>query len=570
MWIRDVAATVGCASAVVAAGCSGASQATTVLAGATKDRIDVTWSDPAEYRIEHASEAAGEVIFTRTGIGDPYRTGIPYPVFLALLDLHPELLGATPQALGERFGFTARPADANSEDRDVREGLPLGLHLTDDPNTHIPFLVHNCSLCHAEVVKWPGGQQLVVGLGNRHIRVHAFEEAFAKVAGTPEFEPRRLLSVASRIADERGIAWSLEWRKTAVAQTIRGVRERYAPREKFLARVGDGLPGRVATIESFSFALGQLLHRDVQASESVGWARIPDTIGFAQKRTLSWDGGSDGPSDALVVDADIAAGARVEWLYRHPLQGSSLSAFLRHMPRELRFPGPVNAELARQGKLTFERACAKCHGTYEDDGRAKSYVEKVVPVDYVDTDPARAEAVTDDFVAAANDPRLVVEGPRLVSTRRTSGYVPPVLTNVLGARAVRPRRPVAHPGGARDEALREARALRRPRRRSARPRRGRDVDERAGRPARPGRLSAGRHAERLPRLGTPVHRGPGRRREGRHRVPEDALTPCARAASLRTARRSASRGPRRGGGPRGWPTGPRRAASRADPSPTRA
>jgi hypothetical protein len=403
-------------------------------------KIDITWSDPPEYRIDHASEAAGEEIFKRTGIGDPYRTGLPYPIFLALLQMHPELLGGTLQAMADRFGFTARKADAESADRDVREGLPLGLHLTDDPNTRVPFVVHNCALCHSEVVKWPGGEKLVIGLGNRRIRIHAFEDALAKIASMPDFDRAELAPVAARIAEERGISWAAEWRNTIVATTIRGVKERFAPRAELIDRVRGGLPGRVATIESFAVSLGQLLHRDVGMSSAVGWARIPDTIGFGQKRTLSWDGGSEGPSDALVVDADIAAGARIEWLYKHPLQGASLSTFLRHPERDLRFPGHVDADLARKGKGTFEKACAKCHGTYEDDGRAKGYVEKVVPLDFIDTDPARAFAVTDSFVTAANDPALVIGGLRLVSTRRTSGYVPPVLTNIWA------RAPYGHSG----------------------------------------------------------------------------------------------------------------------------
>ena len=48
-------------------------------------KIDVTMSDPAEYQVSHISEDAGENIFSRIGIGDPYRTGLPYPFFLALL-----------------------------------------------------------------------------------------------------------------------------------------------------------------------------------------------------------------------------------------------------------------------------------------------------------------------------------------------------------------------------------------------------------------------------------------------------------------------------------------------------
>jgi hypothetical protein len=420
-------------------GCSAAASGARDPSSASS-KNDPNWSDPPEYRIDVPTEEVGQNIFERTGIGDPYRTSLPYPIFLALLEMHPELLGATLQAMADRFGFTPRPQDPQSNDRDVREGLPIGLHLTDDPNTHIPFVVHNCALCHSAVLRLPSGEKLITGIGNRRIRVHAFERALAKVATSPDFDQDAIAPLATRIAEERGIPWSMDWRKRVVGDTIRGVREHYAARAKFLDRVGDGLPGRVATIESFAVALGQLLHRDVQVSAAVGWAKIPDTIGFGQKRTLSWDGGSEGPSDALIVDADIAAGARIAWLYKHPLQGASLSMFLRHAPRELRFPGPIDARLADRGKAAFEQACAKCHGTYEEDGRAKTYVEKIIPLDYLDTDSARALAVTDDFVAAANDPRLVVEGPRLVTTRRTSGYVPPVLTNIWA------RAPYGHAG----------------------------------------------------------------------------------------------------------------------------
>jgi hypothetical protein len=401
--------------------------------------IDVTMSDPAEYQIAHISEDAGENIFSRIGIGDPYRTGLPYPFFLALLSIYPDVFGADPQAFADRFGFTPRPADPRSGDGDVRDGLPVGMHLTEDPNTHVPFLVHSCALCHSEIVKWPGGEKLVIGIGNRHIRIHAYDDALAKVAALPDFDREHIGPVARHIAELRGIPWSADWRDAIVGQTIRALKERVSSRGAFLDRVRDGLPGRVATIESFELALGQLLHREIATSKTVGWAKIPDAIGFGQRRTLSWDGGSEGPSDSIVVDADIAAGARIEWYVKHPWQGPAVAAYLRHLPRDLRYPGALDAALARQGKVLFEKTCARCHGTYEDDGRAKTYVERIIPIDYVDTDPARALAVTDPFIAAANDPKLTL-GIVLNSTRRTSGYVPPVLTSVWA------RAPYGHAG----------------------------------------------------------------------------------------------------------------------------
>lgn len=408
-------------------------------ATAPTPKIDVTMSDPAEYRVPHISEDAGERIFARTGVGDPYKTGLPYPIFLAMLAMYPDVLGADVPAFTTRFGFTPRAADPKSDDRDARDGLPVGMHLTEDPNTRVPFVVHSCAVCHSEVVRWPGGEKLVIGLGSRSIRIHAFDDALAKIAVRPDFDKAHLGAMARKAAEEHDIPWAPDFRDAILGATIRELKRRATERAGLLNRVRDGLPGRVATIESFGLALGQLLHHDVAASKTVGWAKIPDAIGFASRRTLSWDGGSEGPSDAIVIDADIAAGARVEWYVKHPWQGPSVAAYLRHLPRDLPFPAPVDEALARRGKALFERACAKCHGHYEDDGRAKSYVEQVVPLDYVGTDPARAFAVTDDFVSAANNPRLTV-GPVLESTRRTAGYVPPVLTSVWA------RAPYGHAG----------------------------------------------------------------------------------------------------------------------------
>ena len=402
-------------------------------------KIDVTMSDPPEYAVAHISEDAGEAIFARIGIGDPYRTGLPYPIFLAFLSMYPDILGASPEAFVDRFGFTPRAADPQSSDRDAREGLPIGMHLTDDPNTRVPFLVHSCALCHSEIVRWPGGEKLVLGIGNRQIRIHAYDDAISKMASMPNFDKEHIGPIALKMAKERDIPWSPDWRNAVLGGTIRAMKERVTSRARLLDRVRDGLPGRVATIESFGLALGQILHHEVGASETVGWAKIPDTIGFAQRRTLSWDGGSEGPSDAIVIDADIAAGARIKWYIKHPWQGPSVAAYLRHMPRDLRFPEPIDADLARHGKALFEKTCAKCHGTYEDDGRARTYIERIIPIDYVDTDPARALAVTDSFVATANDPTLT-EGLVLETTRRTMGYVPPVLTSIWA------RAPYGHAG----------------------------------------------------------------------------------------------------------------------------
>jgi hypothetical protein len=136
----------------------------------------------------------------------------------------------------------------------------------------------------------------------------------------------------------------------------------------------------------------------------------------------------------LAVEADVAAGVRVAWIERHPFQGASLDAYLRQPAARPAFLGSIDAERAARGQRSFASNCAQCHGTY--DGRV-DYEEKVIPLVDIGTDPARALAATDSFVAAANDPTLTRGYTRF---RRTGGYVPPVLVNIWA------RAPYGHAG----------------------------------------------------------------------------------------------------------------------------
>jgi mono/diheme cytochrome c family protein len=384
-------------------------------------------SDPAEYDIARISRDAGKAIFARTGIGDPYRTGVPYPIFLALLRAFPATFGATTTELAAKFGFVARAPDPHSDDLDVREGLPLGMHLTIDPITRVPFVVTSCALCHAEKLRWAGGEATVVGLANKRVRIHAYDAAFAHVITEPGFTADKLARLAGEAAAARKLDWPEQYAATFVGATMAALRQRAADRAELRARTEHGPPGRVATIEAFVGVLGQLAHASVEYAPTVGWAKVPDVIGFAQRTTLSWDGSGEGPMDLLAVEADVAAGVRVEWLQQHPFQGASLGAFLRQPEARPKFPRAIRRDLAERGKKLFEDNCAHCHGHYGADGRALDYDEQVVPLEDVRTDPARAQAATATFERAANDPALTLGYTKF---RRTGGYVPPVLTNV--------------------------------------------------------------------------------------------------------------------------------------------
>ncbi len=397
----------------------------------------VPMSDPIEYDIRRISRDAGKMIFTRTGIGDPYRTGLPYPIFLALQRAFPETLGGTSQALADKFGFVARAPDPKSDDLDVREGLPLGMHLTIDPITRVPFVVTSCVICHAERLRWRGGEATVIGLANKRVRIHAYDAAYAEITHAEGFTTQHLARLAREQAAAHHIEWPEQYADAIVAATVVALGKRAAERGALRARTVDGPPGRVATIESFVGVLGELAHANIAFAPEVGWAKVPDVIGFAFRTTLSWDGSGEGPMDLLAVEADVAAGVRAEWLQRHPFQGASLGAYLRQPEARPPFPGRIDHKLADRGRALFGDQCAHCHGTYGVDGRALDYDEQIIPLEDVRTDPARMLAATESFERAANDPALTHGFTRF---RRSTGYVPPVLTNVWA------RAPYGHAG----------------------------------------------------------------------------------------------------------------------------
>jgi mono/diheme cytochrome c family protein len=392
---------------------------------------ELPMSEPAEYDIDRISRTAGEAIFTRTGIGDPYKTGVPYPIFLALQRAFPQTFGADTQALARLFGFVVRAADAASDDADIRAGLPIGMHLTVDPITNVPFVVTSCALCHTERLRWRGAkgeeQATIVGLGNKRVRIHAYDAAFSQITQQRGFTVEKLGRLAREAARDHEIAWPDQYADALVAGTIAALRTRAEQRGELHERAAQGPPGRVATLEAFVPALRALSGKHVAYAAETGWTKVPDVIGYRNRTTLSWDASQEGPMAVLVVEADIANGARIEWYDRHPFQGASLDAFLRTQSPRPTFPGKFDRRLAERGRVLFEERCADCHGTYARDGEPLDYDEQVIPLADIGTDPARANAATESFEQVANDRTLTRGYTRF---RRTFGYVPPVLTNV--------------------------------------------------------------------------------------------------------------------------------------------
>jgi len=59
-----------------------------------------------------------------------------------------------------------------------------------------------------------------------------------------------------------------------------------------------------------------------------------------------------------------------------------------------RYPWEIDQTLAAAGKVAFERTCARCHGTYGDNG---TYPERIVPIDELGTDPFRLQSLSVEY-----------------------------------------------------------------------------------------------------------------------------------------------------------------------------
>jgi hypothetical protein len=92
---------------VITFGCGNAPTSATNPAVAPESSTEMM-SNPHEYDIERISSNSGKSIFERTGVGDPYRTGIPYAFFLAMERAYPEIWGANWTPRSATFGFIER------------------------------------------------------------------------------------------------------------------------------------------------------------------------------------------------------------------------------------------------------------------------------------------------------------------------------------------------------------------------------------------------------------------------------------------------------------------------------
>ena len=90
-----------------------------------------------------------------------------------------------------------------------------------------------------------------------------------------------------------------------------------------------------------------------------------------------------------------------------------------------KYPFPIDPVRAERGQVIFAKSCTKCHGTYGTGH--DEYPNRIVPLDEVGTDIARALGIAPRFVEHYNDTWFGAESP---VDLKMEGYQAPPLDGI--------------------------------------------------------------------------------------------------------------------------------------------
>lgn len=272
-------------------------------------------------------------------------------------------------AFARRYGLHPAPF--------ANDGLPMGLRRGVGPDGRkTSGLQIDCMACHGGSI----GGKSYVGLGNTQLDLRPLLNDMT-VADGRRMPPPTFVLNSSRGTNNAGM----------VAAVLLSMRNSDLSTRYFPLALGVNLP----------------------ELDTPAWWHLK------RKRTMYYDGRTDARSvrtnmQFLLGEKTLDDFKDLEPAFR------DLRQFLLSLEPP-RYPFPVDTRVAARGRVVFEANCARCHGTYGPGGK---YPNKIVGLDVVGTDPARARGLSDRLVAHYNATWLGAEHP--VSLEKRGYQAPPL------------------------------------------------------------------------------------------------------------------------------------------------
>jgi hypothetical protein len=336
--------------------------------------------------------------FKYGSLGSEVVNGIPYWIWRVMPDLFADQL---PGKGYESLGFIQEPG------KDLAVGFSKRKVIVDRVGL-------NCASCHAGTFRTSAkdSPHVVSAMPSNVVNLEGYIKFISKAALDPRFTAKRMLPEIERISGGLNPLEKLIYQYIAIPQT-RDALLLQGAKLSFLNQQPDWGPGRVDTFNPYKAIQFNFPMDKLDASELIGTSDFPAVWNQKPRAGLQlhWDGNNNSV-DERNKSASLGTGVTPTSLDLPRLQ--KVADWLWELPAP-RYPLPINQELATAGQPLFEQNCASCHAF----GREK--IGKVVPIDEIQTDPARLNSYTYD--TNSNQNTLFACTPdRFTHFRKTNGY----------------------------------------------------------------------------------------------------------------------------------------------------
>jgi mono/diheme cytochrome c family protein len=384
-------------------------------------------------------------------------SALPWPVLAASLALH-EAQGREPVAWPlverafRRFGFLY-PDMLEGLSRPVPvQGAPLGFSVGTLTRTVPPLRMDvlnvGCAACHAGPSYGADGTpdlaKVVPGMPNTSLDLEAFTAtAYAALKRALADEPG-LMAAIERLFPQMGLREKLTLRWLAIPRGKDALAKLQASIDRPLP-FPNGVPGSTNGVAALKHQL-HVSRRD-RYNHGAGFVSVPVLADRFWRSALLADGTyvAKGKERFRVVDSaeekarDPHEFAAIASFFMVPSMGMSDARVAAAIPeltevmRWLRdfsappYPGPLDRSLAATGRDVYARACASCHGSYDerlDRPRLQSFPNWAGDVG---TDRSRVEAFTPALTQAV---QATLHGRTYLDAASTGKTAAPLLSGV--------------------------------------------------------------------------------------------------------------------------------------------
>ncbi|HEX8200021.1 MAG TPA: hypothetical protein VF590_06005 [Isosphaeraceae bacterium] len=271
-------------------------------------------------------------------------------------------------AFNRRYGLHPAPYP--------NDGLPMGLRRAEDPDGSKAGIQLDCMVCHGGSI----GGSSYVGLGNTQLDFQALLSDLNRAGG--KFAPPPLFTLnTARGTNNAG----------QMSVALLSLRNADLSRRRFPRLLGANLP---------------------ELDTPAWWI-------LGKKATKYYDGRTDARAarsnmQFLLGELSLQQLQELEPTFR------DIDSYLKSLTPP-KYPFPIDRARAERGEAIFTRTCARCHGTHGPEG---SYPNRIVPLDVIGTDPARALGLSDRLVAHYNSTWFAGDYP--VDEEMTGYQAPPL------------------------------------------------------------------------------------------------------------------------------------------------